>query len=920
MSYNKNQPLDYLVNNPYASKGLVFNKIKNQNVFYICCHACEKINIMELINKYLSHEYHTLRGKREFIYYLTIIGAILGEARGIATQGFTKNLVEVTYGNKLPNQWINVCNDITKKSIPGYGTDKIAQIYMYIKTMYLALSKGEKNLDPVFFIKSLISWYDSGIDKIYCPQFVTLDNHISEVILTLKKNQLNEKNYFDAAFKFWTNFQEDQNYSPPNSSTVRSSILGFINDKNSLLYNTCALCLTTDYDIESVISSLIIAVFTNYLIYHYKPSFNKDKDPGITYNERYKDVITKVLQIVINYIDTEYEKVFGTNQSNSNSIDWKQIKSYCNFNLDQLYLGEDTKNNNALKSMRSALYAIRKVMDSIDFESQLVEVLMMDIIDEISLEVGDAYSNASVAGALLGAFYGALNENDYVLVFNHPLFDLILEKPYSAYLAEAKPLIDLLLPSDPLTSLNESLEKLKLQIEFFNFTLDKFSTRLENQVTNRNHPYGIYYSHNYNLNHPQPPVPNEYLTTKGLVNFTGNTCYLNSFFQIMYTFNEFRKLYTNYDIMDLIIKEHENKLNKMTIVGGDDFLKHQMNQNIRYGLKNHASNTIIRQNLNKVNQLKKIKGGGYFDEKKINKLFTTQMYNALLEYSLIVENTTEIYNLSNTLGKLDCGYIRFDDGKQNDIGEAFVCIMNKLDEESELQYSFYSGLTSMYIYPMFLLITREIKELVQRYEACEKSHSNTCPETDKQIYTQYIENNWSPIKSLFGIFSEESYKCANGHKKTKVMFANYLSLVLPHGEEVELNLLLNMHTGIEQIEVNCDQCAKQVMIKKTEFVICPPLLIIIFQRGLYRVKNTINIKYEDQLKIITTSQGEVLYYLVGLSFHSGGVGGGHYTVNVKRGNTWYFISDSIKREIKQGEDHKLKGAYLLAFVRNDILK
>ena len=66
-------------------------------------------------------------------------------------------------------------------------------------------------------------------------------------------------------------------------------------------------------------------------------------------------------------------------------------------------------------------------------------------IKMIVMEGGDADTNATVAGAILGAYYHRMNRsnNDRNILFNHKMFKVPI-KLYRAYFDESSKMIDLI--------------------------------------------------------------------------------------------------------------------------------------------------------------------------------------------------------------------------------------------------------------------------------------------------------------------------------------------------------------------------------------------------------------------------------------------------------------------------------------------
>ena len=98
-------------------------------------------------------------------------------------------------------------------------------------------------------------------------------------------------------------------------------------------------------------------------------------------------------------------------------------------------------------------------------------------------------------------------------------------------------------------------------------------------------------------------------------------------------------------------------------------------------------------------------------------------------------------------------------------------------------------------------------------------------------------------------------------------------------------------------------------------------LIIHFKRfsgeGLFASKIDTLVDYPDVLEVSTFAKNDRgRFKLIGAVFHSGGLGGGHYTAAAvdPASNEWYNFNDSISRRIDKSEAHN-RGAYMLFYQR-----
>ena len=79
-------------------------------------------------------------------------------------------------------------------------------------------------------------------------------------------------------------------------------------------------------------------------------------------------------------------------------------------------------------------------------------------------------------------------------------------------------------------------------------------------------------------------------------------------------------------------------------------------------------------------------------------------------------------------------------------------------------------------------------------------------------------------------------------------------------------------------------------------------------------KNNANVPFPFELNLsgVVINSGVWKYNLYGVVVHQGGAGGGHYIAYTRRGNNWYYFSDSHFREVS-ASTVKNSQAYLLFY-------
>jgi ubiquitin carboxyl-terminal hydrolase 8 len=194
----------------------------------------------------------------------------------------------------------------------------------------------------------------------------------------------------------------------------------------------------------------------------------------------------------------------------------------------------------------------------------------------------------------------------------------------------------------------------------------------------------------------------------------------------------------------------------------------------------------------------------------------------------------------------------------------------------------------------------------------------------------HLARNISPVVDLFHGCLGSSIECPKcGFKKIVRDPFMILSVAIPRssGYSVSLMTCLTAFTEREVLDRNnqwkCDGCKKPVQATKQMGVYqCSPILIIHLKRfegvGYSARKISTPVDYPDSLdsRRFTTSREGATYRLTGAVFHSGTMGGGHYTSAVldQAENRWYYYNDSSARPVDTREAHS-SNAYILFYER-----
>jgi len=129
----------------------------------------------------------------------------------------------------------------------------------------------------------------------------------------------------------------------------------------------------------------------------------------------------------------------------------------------------------------------------------------------------------------------------------------------------------------------------------------------------------------------------------------------------------------------------------------------------------------------------------------------------------------------------------------------------------------------------------------------------------------------------------------------------------------------------------CPNCEDHIAAyKKLDIWKIPKVLIIHIKRFVWynrynnsKLNNTVQFPFEGldiSEFVINPNEKDKKYKLVGVSTHSGGLGGGHYTAYGlnETENNWYYFNDSSVSKVNDLENI-MSNAYVLCYVQEDYL-
>lgn len=300
-------------------------------------------------------------------------GQAIGDALGLGTEFLSKDEINVLYPNSLVTYSQIIQDEHRSRWVKGDWTDDTEQ-FLCICESILRFNE----VSEIAFAEELYRWYSRdplGIGY-------TVLNVVKTPQFTLKPHK--------AAEIYW---RMKQRKVASNGGIMRTSITGIFDfwDKVKVIKNTEKICKVTHFDPRCVGSCVLVTSIISELIHAQKELSKSD-----------------LIEIGKGYAPEIEESV---------------EKSFC-LNIENLRLDESETIGYTLKALSAGLWTY---FNASSFESGILSVIH---------EGGDADTNASVAGSLLGAKFG------YSRIPKHLIEDLVrkefLEEKFNAFVEIVK--------------------------------------------------------------------------------------------------------------------------------------------------------------------------------------------------------------------------------------------------------------------------------------------------------------------------------------------------------------------------------------------------------------------------------------------------------------------------------------------------
>ncbi|ORX87736.1 cysteine proteinase [Basidiobolus meristosporus CBS 931.73] len=209
-------------------------------------------------------------------------------------------------------------------------------------------------------------------------------------------------------------------------------------------------------------------------------------------------------------------------------------------------------------------------------------------------------------------------------------------------------------------------------------------------------------------------------------------------------------------------------------------------------------------------------------------------------------------------------------------------------------------------------------------------------EASALAWEKYLLRNSSIIVGLFQGQFRSRLQCTHcQHTSTTYNAFMYLSLPIPkNADTVTLHQCLDEFVREEILDGDdawfCSKCKEhRKATKRLTIAKLPDVLLIHIKRfsfnGPFRDKLNNMVTYPlrnldlSQYLLPSASRSSSRYDLYGVSNHTGGLNGGHYTAHIKNGyrNQWQYFDDSRVSACDESKV-KSKSAYILFYVRNAV--
>jgi ADP-ribosylglycohydrolase len=340
-----------------------------------------------------------------------IYGAAIGDALGLSTEFMNKTDVEKYYSNTEIFTYENIHQDYHRKTwVKGDWTDDTDQMLVLMKTI---MESSGSTIDINKFSTNLINWVNNGIPECGDTKCHGIGNTLS--IFWGDKYAKTNPHLAGLRAYIYNPYYPISNNS--NGAIMRAAIIATFNSASLdiVMQNTISICKVTHPSPLCVYTSLVVNYIVSKLISNDNRSYDFIIDiinSSVKYIEpiveKYIEDIVKEINTLIQNID-DNDEMKNTIQENfqmhmkefnfQNKL-FRLTKIITNSIYEDNIEMADLNTNIGVTShpLTCAIYALRTIAEkNISFE---------EILSSIIKQGGDADTNCTVAGAVMGAYLG----------------------------------------------------------------------------------------------------------------------------------------------------------------------------------------------------------------------------------------------------------------------------------------------------------------------------------------------------------------------------------------------------------------------------------------------------------------------------------------------------------------------------------
>ncbi|RCH82342.1 hypothetical protein CU098_004884 [Rhizopus stolonifer] len=348
-----------------------------------------------------------------------IFGALLGDSLGLATEGLSRSEIKQIYGNGpirfgMDEDGVPFYRDEYRSRFEenDFGDDA-EQVLLVMESIF----ENSGHFLPKDFANRLYAYGTQGIKGLHKPP--TGMNATNEAVLA---NPVYKTSPQQAAVEIW---KTENNLRGANGSLVRAPLLGAIKfwDGTTVIENTAECCRITHPDPRCLISCAIMSTLIARLLRGQDLEIEVNQSPRPSYQDTSSSESRYFIDTlpVDERLDALVQNVIETNKSMliapqtdplfiSPETDMVQMQKYYRQLLEccvlprsisELGLDDTLSSRDSFRCLSAALYCLTRQVPP-HSETEHFKKMLMDVV----MQGGEADTNATAAGAMLGARFG----------------------------------------------------------------------------------------------------------------------------------------------------------------------------------------------------------------------------------------------------------------------------------------------------------------------------------------------------------------------------------------------------------------------------------------------------------------------------------------------------------------------------------